>query len=252
MKKILLSVTVAAALGSMAMAGGDYVPAVPVAPMDSWSGPYVGAHVGYIWGDADVTIDDWNGPGQDAHANGLNVDGFLGGVFAGYNWRLQDDWLVGVEVGFNWMSNDDEKMFESYDSNPGAPDYGYIKNYYKVKQDWEASIVGRVGKIMEETYLPYILAGISWTKLEGRYKHEEQQINGWTTSESNWDSDTVMGFTVGVGVEYKFNENLHARLEYRYNNYQKADLHHQFMGRDLDSHIDYNTNVITAGIVYKF
>ena len=249
MKKILLSVTVAAALGSTAMAGGDYVPAVPVAPMDSWSGPYVGAHVGYIWGDADVTID----ASPTLHANGLDVDGLLGGVFAGYNWRLRDNWLVGVEVGFNWISNDDEKLFHQEDT----PDIGYgpgwEKYYYKVKQDWEASIVGRVGKIVDDTWLPYVLAGATWTKLKGRYRSEVYDpaiSNTIKKDQSKWGSDTVMGFTLGLGVEYKFNEDLHGRLEYRYNDYQKADLKHG--GTWPDSHIDYNSNVITAGIVYKF
>ena len=230
MKKILFSVTAAIALGGTAMAGGDIVPVVPA---DSWSGFYVGAQAGYIWGDADVTID--TSPAW--YVNGLNVDGLLGGVFAGFNWRLQDDWLVGLEAGVNWISNDDEKLFYTM-SSTGK------KYYFEVKQDWEASIVGRIGKVFDETYMPYVLAGVSWTKLEGRTKRRHLGV----TTTTKWISDTVTGLTVGLGVEYKFTENFHGRLEYRYNNYRNADLSAPY----ADSHIDYNSNVITAGIVYRF
>ena len=41
MKKIVLSMVAAAAVSSVAMAGGDIAPVAP-APMDSWSGFYMG------------------------------------------------------------------------------------------------------------------------------------------------------------------------------------------------------------------
>jgi len=234
MKKVLLSVTVAVGLSGAAMAGGDLAP-VPVAPADSWSGFYVGAQAGYIWGDADVDTSNQVKPNHFS----LHPDGGMGGFFAGYNWKMSNDWLFGLEIGGNWMSNEDDPMIAVTVVGGSTP------VDYHIKQDWEASVVGRVGKVADDTYLPYILAGISWTQLKAKYSGDGTLI---PSSWEQWESDTVAGFTVGVGLEYKISQNFHTRIEYRHNNYQKAHFRHA----DLESSTDYNSDVVTAGFVYKF
>ncbi len=61
---------------------------VPVAPIGvDWTGPYVGAQLGYGFGDAD----------------GTDFDGVLGGVHAGYNYDL-GNWVVGAELDYNFAN----------------------------------------------------------------------------------------------------------------------------------------------------
>ncbi len=87
MKKFAVLGAVLAALVVAAPAQAADVPirgpiykAAP-APVYNWTGFYVGAHVGYGWA-----------------SSGLgDLDGFLGGVQAGYNWQFSRNWVFGIE-----------------------------------------------------------------------------------------------------------------------------------------------------------
>jgi outer membrane immunogenic protein len=56
----------------------------------------------------------------------------------------------------------------------------------------------------------------------------------------------MTGWTLGAGVEYKFTESLHAKLEYRYSDY--GDFTENYKGMKTD----YTTNKVYMGISYKF
>ena len=88
MKKFAVLGAVVAALAFAAPANAADVPvrgpiykAAP-APVFNWTGFYIGAHVGYGWGDSGVG----------------DVDGFLGGLQLGYNWQFNRNWVFGIEV----------------------------------------------------------------------------------------------------------------------------------------------------------
>ena len=95
------------ALSGMLVAGGDIEPVVePVAEVvatDAWAGPYIGLQAGYNWGDADVSS-YWANGDEAFSIDGFDVNGFLGGIFAGYNWRMQNDMIVGIEGEWNHLS----------------------------------------------------------------------------------------------------------------------------------------------------
>ena len=55
------------------------------APAFTWTGLYLGGLVGYGWGNADTDNGDFD------------ADGFLGGVFTGYNYQLPNNVVVGIE-----------------------------------------------------------------------------------------------------------------------------------------------------------
>ena len=81
MKKIVLSMVAAATVSSIAMAGED------IAPVDSWSGFYMGLQAGYSWGDADLDAYDSGHAGTAS----FDMDGTVAGIYAGYNWLLADN-----------------------------------------------------------------------------------------------------------------------------------------------------------------
>lgn len=56
------------------------------APEFSWSGAYIGAAVGYAWGDHEQDrIDDGTGVLIDSFD--YDSDGVVGGIYAGYGWQ---------------------------------------------------------------------------------------------------------------------------------------------------------------------
>src|SRR3978361_595065 len=139
-----LSVITVASLGllvaSSASAADLTVPraAAPVvAPTLSWTGAYFGAQAGYVWG---------HGPSPD---QGWTVDpaGFSLGAFAGYNYDLGGV-VIGAEVGANWLN-----------STGAVVTGGTGGETFKADQNWEASLVGRIGLPVAESLLVYGLAG---------------------------------------------------------------------------------------------
>src|SRR5690242_3814335 len=63
--------------------------ALPVAPMWTWTGLYIGGHLGGAWSNEDVT--------GAVVPFSLQPSGFLGGAQAGYNWQVNPNWVIGVE-----------------------------------------------------------------------------------------------------------------------------------------------------------
>ena len=77
----------------------------------NWSGFYVGANAGYGWKDPTVTYtpNDANAfsgtcggaaGGTCIPATSFNTHGGLGGLEAGYDWEISQQWLVGLGDGF--------------------------------------------------------------------------------------------------------------------------------------------------------
>ena len=241
MKKIVLSMVAAATVSSVAMAGGDIAPVAP-APMDSWSGFYMGLQAGYNWGDADFDIYDHRSEGSDHFASAsLDLDGMTAGFYAGYNWLLENDWLVGVEGEWNYLDASDSKQLDLGE----GPDVTV-----KITQDWEASLRARVGKVMGD-YLPYITGGVAWTSVNAKAYYlgnNEGGENGITLMD---DDQILVGWTIGAGVEMAISENVHARIQYRYTDYGDENFK-DMVDADFTEKVDYNSHMLTVGLSYRF
>src|SRR5262245_4644992 len=89
----------------------------PVVLVYNWTGFYIGCNVGYSWGRARTDLDansrvqvfrtagptlifDTGVVGAGL-SNSTNVDGWLGGLQAGYNVQ-SGAWVAGVEADFQW------------------------------------------------------------------------------------------------------------------------------------------------------
>ena len=90
LKSLLLASTVAllAATGAKAADAVVYEEPAPVivAPSFTWNGAYLGGQIGYGWG-------------KSRFENAFNVkpDGFLGGLYAGYNFDLGNSVVLGID-----------------------------------------------------------------------------------------------------------------------------------------------------------
>ena len=233
MKKVLVSVAAAAAISSMAMAGGDIAPVAP-APVDNWSGFYVGAQAGYLWGDADGKgIDELEG----LSANNADVDGGVAGLYAGYNWLMDNGFLLGIEGEWNYVDADGKTAVVD-----GNDDTGWSA---KATQDWDASLRLRAGMVVNNDYLLYVTGGAAWAKVGvDIYDDDNEKIAN--------DSQTMSGWTIGAGVEMVLTENLHARLQYRYTDYGDKDFSDTVDGDVYKINADYNAHMVTLGLSYRF
>ena len=81
--------------------------AAPITPVYSWTGFYVGGHVGALWqrsnGRWDPLPDELTF-GEFTITGDLKDTAFVGGLHAGYNWQVSPSWVVGIEADWSWTN----------------------------------------------------------------------------------------------------------------------------------------------------
>jgi len=220
----MLSVGISYYLG-----GRDSVSVTPISSND-WSGFYLGIQTGGIGGNGNVAYS--NGTGGTFNADGLKPDGLVSGFYGGYNWSVSNSWLIGAEWEWNYAA--------AYDS--GLVTHAPLMRT-KLDQKWDDSIRLRIGRVIGD-YLPYLTGGAAWSQFELRDCYIQ-----------NCQSDdlTLAGWTAGAGIEMKLNSRLHARIQYRYTDYRDKTIRlDDSSSFKLDSRLDYDSNILSAGISYHF
>lgn len=189
--------------------------AVPVASGD-WNGAYVGGHLGWVSGNV-----DWEVVPQPGPADSYGIDGWLLGAQAGYNWQV-DTFVLGIEgdVSVGDVTSD-------------LAETGFIER----QVNWGASLRARAG-VSLDTILLYATAGLAAL-------NSTSEIFGTFD-----DTQTHVGWTVGVGAEAMVTDNVSIRAEYRYSDYGTQS--YEFFPTPIvsDSHI--TTHSITAGVNFHF
>jgi outer membrane immunogenic protein len=165
----------------------------------------------------------------------MEPDGFIGGVFVGYNKKFDNNFLLGIEGAFNYTNIKDTKVLKIQQDPIGK---------FTLKQQNEAALYLRAGYVTNNNLMPYILGGVTWTKLKGGLNIHDKLL---------WDSDSVTGWTAGAGLEYKINKKWHVRAQYRYSRYKEA----KFSWKDgIDTYKGktnkYRTHSIVVGVSYHF
>ncbi|MEW9805382.1 outer membrane protein [Mesorhizobium sp. ZMM04-5] len=225
----LLAAAILLAASSSAFGADAVVDEVVVVDTSyNWSGIYVGAQIGYAWGDSDVdfsTIPVTSNP---------EPDGVLGGVYLGYNAQLANGVVLGVEGDFAFADLHDGDGLASPVPLPGQS--------IEVDVNWTAALRARLGYAAGR-FLPYVAGGVAFADVD----HE-----GFSSpnASAGTGSDTFVGWTIGVGAEYAFTDRLIGRAEYRYSDYGSED----YAGTvNFPTHsVDLKTNDIRLGISYKF
>src|ERR1700742_977903 len=73
-----------------------YTKAPPMVETINWTGFYIGANIGYGFGNSDAS-----GFGS------TRLNGVLGGGQIGYNWQMNGPWVVGIELDGQGTGQDD-------------------------------------------------------------------------------------------------------------------------------------------------
>ena len=228
MRKLLLAPTLLCAMSGYALAADAVVvespPEVYVAPVFNWTGAYIGAQAGYLWGEGDFEVDD--GSGAE-----IEPDGWLGGIYVGYNYQRTNNVVIGADADFAWTGADD--------SATGFSAVGVPVGTLDSELDWEGAVRLRLGYAVDR-FLPYVAGGVAF----GRMGIEAFNLAGVSQGS---DDDTGVGWTLGVGLEYAFTDNIIGRAEYRYTDF--GDFDFSVPG---GATADLTTNDVRLGVAYKF
>lgn len=233
----LVLAAAALALGAPAFAADlGPAPAEPAASAAySWSGPYVGLHLGYGWGDVDVAVLSGGLPAPLVSGD-YDIDGFLGGIQLGYNIQF-DSFVLGLETDLSWSGMDGE-----FDLLAGTAHPAHASSV-----DWFGTVRLRAGLAVDEA-LFYVTGGLAYGGVDHVFA---RTVTGIPFAES---SDAEFGWTLGAGLEYAFSPNWTLKAEYLY-----VDLGGQNLSGIFDPNfpifdVDYETRFHTArvGLNYRF
>ena len=225
MKRFIL--TASAGLLAAAMALPSFAADLPrpaykapvyVAPF-SWSGFYVGINGGYGWGKS-----DWTFAATSFSTGDFDVKGGLVGGTLGYNLQT-GHWVWGIEGDFDasWIKGT-ESVFCA---TPGC----------ETSNTWLATARARVGYAWDR-WMPYITGGAAFGDIK------------MTTPASASESETKVGWTAGLGVEYAFLGAWSAKLEYLYADLGEATCSTPTCVPDID--VTFKTNIVRVGLNYRF
>lgn len=177
-------------------------------PISTWEGGYAGLSLGY----------GFSGEADLAGLGTVDTDGFVGNVFGGWNWQ-SGSFVYGIEgdVGYNGMEGDN---------------FGY-----NVEHGVDGSLRARPGVAATDNVLLYATAGGAGSRVE---------VTDTVTGAS--DTQTLWGWTAGVGTDVKFTEQAFGRLEYRYTDLGDETFDLGGVGGDVGS----TSHKVLVGVGMKF
>ncbi|WP_295964389.1 outer membrane protein [uncultured Bartonella sp.] len=216
---------------------------VVAAPAFSWTGFYAGAQIGGSWSDTDLK-GKYKGQGDAwSRRQGFSPDpsGFIGGIYAGYNYDLGNNIIIGADTDWVWGDMDEsDKRNVTYSDGATGSFHG------KLKEQWAGSTRARVGYAVDR-WMPYIAGGVAYAKVDSSFRLKDANgkvMSGYSAS----DSDTLVGWTIGAGFDYAMTDHIILRAEYRYTDFGDED----YSKNNVKYNVDYKTNDFRVGVAYKF
>ena len=254
---------------SSAMAMATKAPMAPGAAPYSWTGFYVGAHLG-----GGISGSQWSDPttlqvDQGSH----NATGLLGGIQGGYNWQM-GHLVLGVEGQYSFADLNGDHDNASAASATGAANSVLATgaDRFSTKINGIATIAGRVGFASDaiDRTLFFAKGGAAYAR--GHFGDQEifaeiscfapcVTFNG---TESLGANANHWGWVVGAGLEYGLTQNWSAKIEYNYMDFGTKTITlagTQCVSNGLTSlcqpgtsnqDVRQNIQTVTLGINYRF
>jgi outer membrane immunogenic protein len=236
----------ALAAGSPAVAADLSMPTkAPImapAPDFSWSGCYVGGHVGWGWGKAKSSdgatsspVIDLSGLGRTA---GVDTSGAIFGGQLGCNYQFSSNWVIGVEGSIAGAD------INGRDVSP----FSFGQTTLQTKTDWLASATARLGYTWGQTLL-YVKGGGAWA-----HSKSTLELSGYSNSSVD---QTRSGWTVGAGLEWAFGSNWSTFVEYDHYffNSKSANVNfpvNPFFSFNAPINFKQDIDTVKIGVNYRF
>ncbi|UNF37315.1 porin family protein [Bartonella krasnovii] len=275
-KSLVTTSVIAIATASAAQAADVIIPretapaVITAAPAYSWTGFYLGAQIG---GRSMKTDKGSSTLGY----HDLKLSGMLGGLYTGYNVDLGNGVIFGLDtdvsfigkkdtinsptmaVGFGKSVDEINKLLDDAKIErkdgltvAGADDY---KETITMKEKWSGATRVRIG-FAADRIMPYIAGGVAYTQMQGISALEVKKNKLLPANENGGkliasgnvydETKTLVGFTLGAGVDFAMTDNVLLRAEYRYSDYGKKKYF-----KDT-AELQYKTNDFRVGVAYKF
>jgi opacity protein-like surface antigen len=197
----------------------DDVPVADIPVAGDWTGAYVGGHIGWVSGNV-----DWELIPQPGPADSYGLSGWLLGAQGGYNWQM-DTFVLGLEgdVSLGDVLSDED-----------------LSGFIDRQINWEASLRARAGVAFDAVLL-YATAGVA-------VANSTSEIFSILD-----DTQTHIGWTVGIGAEAMVAENVSAKLEYRYSDFGSATYDYfTLIPPGLSTESTITQHSLTAGVNFHF
>lgn len=236
-------------------------PPAPPPPPFSWTGFYIGGHVGGGWSTTEATLKSVTVSSTDREVcgnmqqefgqgtctftlNGFSIplaqtqaNGFLGGAQAGYNFQVNSWAVLGIEGDFSWT-----------DIKGASPCLLILS--CSTDHDWVATLAGRVGVTYDRALL-YLKGGAAWAQATYAAALNLGFLNARTEV-----SDTRFGWMVGTGLEYAFLPNWSAKIEYNFIDFGDKDYTFPVTAGPVNlgfgTTINEKMHLVKAGVNYRF
>lgn len=218
MRKLVLAALAASVFASPALAQDEVNP--------QFTGPRVGIIGGYDIVRPGSTED------SDIDGDDQNVDGFLYGVEAGFDFSLGNA-VVGVEAELS----DSTGKVRADSTDPDFFGFG------EVGTGRDIYVGARAGFLAGPDTLIYAKGGYTNARLN------VLASDGTTELRESFELD---GWRAGAGVERAIGTNAYAKLEYRYSNYSNANFEYRNGAVTEDFDIDTDRHQIVAGVGFRF
>lgn len=195
-------------------------PPPPPPPAFTWTGFYLGAQIGYLWGINNGNVSFVTPGGLIGGGNlGGDAQGVIGGGHLGYNYQI-NQWVVGIEGSVDGTTAERNILLASPDPNGAVDANGNAIGSEltgTVRTTIQGSIRGRLGFAFDRLLI-YTTGGVAF----GAFSTDFQltgfdPVTPFYASASR--STTRTGWTVGGGVQYAINRNWSVRAEYRYSDF---------------------------------
>lgn len=234
LRKLISGAVIAAAMASSASAADIYkgdagsFKDTPYTPAFSWTGFYLGANIGGVWGDYNVSTPDGGFDEGEAFALSYDTNGILAGGQIGYNWQ-HDRFVFGIEGEIGHLGAEGDTLVGD---DVGKTEFGA----YGV-------LAARLG-IASNRSLFYVKGGLALAQVDTIAGDDNLTDD---TDRTSLD-ETLSGYVIGGGVEYSLSQNWTVKAEYLYMNF----------GDEKSSNVDGNTfahevdlHTAKVGVNYK-
>lgn len=181
----------------------DLAPVMPPpAPAFSWSGFYIGGHIGAGQAEVDGVFQQFDSVEQVLIGD-IDLDGPLGGVHGGFNWDA-GAFVLGIEADGSFM--DWSGVAHSVESSDEVT----------AEMDFLGSVRARIGMPLgaDRRVLAYATGGLAFADASATV-WEDGRVSDDPLSSKTYDFDDLGG-VVGGGVEWAATEQFRVRIESLY------------------------------------